>query len=181
MKTMRSTFVQQETSYREVGRELHQRMEDLNEIGHSIKNVIETVASNNVYNKQGFIVVYECDVLDAHENEPDDKSESRKWVNNKMTFCFKDRDRAIEFIDKLGEIIRLAGHVTINQAFKLQSTIVKKNIIFDNNSDTHLIGWDDLSCMVGEDGSHDESVIETFIPLHYCTVTLPKTKYLTEE
>lgn len=182
MKTMRSTLVQQNVSYREVGRELRERMEDLNDLGYSIKNVIETVASNNVYNKQGFIIVYECDVPDAHENELDDnKSELNKLVNNKMTFCFENRDQAIEFIDKLREIIRLANHVTVNQAFKLHATIVKKNVILDNTSDTHLIGWDDIPCMVDEDGSHDESVIEAFIPVHYCTVTLPEPKYLTEE
>lgn len=182
MKTMRSTLVQQEVSYREVGRELRERMEDLNALGYSIKDVIETVACNNVYNKQGFIIVYECDVPDAHENELDDNTpELNKWVNHEMTFCFKNRDQATEFIDKLREIIRLAGHVTMNQAFKLRSTIVKKQVMFDNVSDTHLIGWIDLSSMVDKDGSYDNAIIEAFVPIHYCTVTLPESKYLTEE
>lgn len=69
MKTMRSMLVQQNVSYREVGRELRERMEDLNNLGYSIKDVIETVASNNVYNKQGFIIVYECDIPDKHKEE----------------------------------------------------------------------------------------------------------------
>ena len=182
MKTMRSMFVQQNVSYREVGRELRERMEDLNALGYSIKDVIETVACNNVHDKQGFIVVYECDVPDAHEDEPDDnKSESDKWVNREMTFCFKNRDQAIEFIDNLREIIRLVGHVTMSQAFKLRFTIVKKQVMFDNVSDIHLIGWTDLSCMVDKDGSYDNSIIEAFVPMHYCTVTLPESKYLTEE
>lgn len=181
MKTMRSTLVQQEVSYREVGRELRERMEDLNDLGYSIKNIIETVASNNIYNKQGFIIVYECDVPYARKNEPDDKSESGKWVNNKITFRFKNRDRAIEFIDKLREIIRLAGHVTVNQAFNLQSSIDERHVEHLMFNDSHLTGWTDLSSMVDDDGSYDIAIMETFIPIHYCMVTLPAPKYLKED
>lgn len=68
MKTMRIELVQQIASYTEVGTELRNRVDALNDCGYSVKNVIETVASNNVYNKQGFIVMYECNVPDAHEN-----------------------------------------------------------------------------------------------------------------
>lgn len=69
MKTMRCELVQQIVSYREVGTELRDRMDILNDHGYPIKDVIETVASNNVHNKQGFIVIYECDIPDKCEEE----------------------------------------------------------------------------------------------------------------
>ena len=69
MKTMRCELVQQIVSYREVGTELRDRMDAISDCGYSIKNVIETVASNNVHNKQGFIIIYECDIPDKREEE----------------------------------------------------------------------------------------------------------------
>lgn len=175
MKTMRSELVQQIVSCREVGSELRDRIDSINDCGYSIKNVIETTV-NNVYNKQGFIIVYECDVSDAYENAP---SENKSELN-KMIFYFGNRDQTIEFIDKLRTIIRCANHVTVNQAFHVCSTIVGKPIRFDETDDTHLIGWTDLSCLIDEDGSYDSSIMETFIPNHFCTLTLPAPEYLTE-
>lgn len=69
MKTMRCELVQQIVSYREVSTELRDRMDTLNDLGCSIKNVIETVASNNIHNKQGFIVIYEYDIPDECKEE----------------------------------------------------------------------------------------------------------------
>lgn len=63
MKTLKSELVQQIVSYSEVGTELRNRIDALNNLGCSIKNVIET-SVNNVHNKQGFIVVYEINVSD---------------------------------------------------------------------------------------------------------------------
>lgn len=177
MKTMRSTLVQQEVSYREVGRELRERMEDLNDLGYSIKNVTETVASNNTYNKQGFIIVYECDVPDARENELDDnKSELYE-----IPLLFKNRDHAIEFIDECRAITRRLNYITINQVFNLQSSIDERHVEHLMFNDSHLIGWTDLSSMVDDDGSYDNTIMETFIPIHYCMVTLPAPKYLKED
>lgn len=62
MKTMKCELVQQIVSYREVGTELRDRMDAISDCGYSIKSVIETVASNNAKNKQGFIIIYECDI-----------------------------------------------------------------------------------------------------------------------
>lgn len=177
MKTMRSTLVQQEVSYREVGRELRERMEDLNDLGYSIKNIIETVASNNVYNKQGFIIVYECDVPDTCENKPDDnKSELYE-----ITLMFKNRDLAIKFIDECRAITRRLNYITVNQVFNLQSSIDERHVEHIMFNDSHLIGWTDLSSMVDKDGSYDNAIMETFTPIHYCMVTLPVPKYLTED
>lgn len=69
MKTMRCELVQQIVSYREVGTELRDRMDALSDCGYSIKSVIETVASNNTKNKQGFIVIYECDIPNRYKEE----------------------------------------------------------------------------------------------------------------
>lgn len=177
MKTMRSMLVQQNVSYREVGWELRERMEDLNALGYSIKDVIETVASNNVYNKQVFIIIYERDVPDACEKEPiEDKSELHE-----ITLIFKNRDRAIKFVDECRAITKRLNYVTVNQVFNLQSSIDERHVEHITFSDPHLIGWTDLSCMVDKDGSYDNSIIETFVPMHYCTVTLPAPEYLTEE
>lgn len=177
MKTMRSELVQQIVSYREVGRELRDRMDAINDCGYSIKDVIETVASNNIYNKQGFVIVYECDVPDARENEFDDnKSELYE-----ITLLFKDRDHAIKFIDECRAITRRLKYITVNQVFNLQSSIGERHVEHLMFNDSHLIGWTDLSSMVDEDGSYDSSIIETFVPTHYCTVTLPAPKYLKED
>lgn len=68
-KTMRCELVQQIVSYREVGTELRDRMDALSDCGYSIKSVIETVVSNNTKNKQGFIIIYKCDIPNKYKEE----------------------------------------------------------------------------------------------------------------
>lgn len=173
MKTLKSELVQQIVSFREVGTELRNRIDTLNNLGYSIKNVIET-SVNNVHNKQGFIIVYECDAPDECECHED------KWALKEINFTFDTRDQAEAFIIKLQATIAELGHITVKQVYVLYSNMIKFPIRFDETKDYYLIGWTELSDIVPVEELSD-STCETFLPRHYCTVTLPAPKYLVEE
>lgn len=185
MKTMRCELVQQIVSYREVGTELRDRMDAISDCGYSIKDVIETVASNNAKNKQGFIIIYECDIPDkCEENSDDSEKHDEKPEPNPMIFYTHNRDSAIEFIDKLKKTIDVVGYVTVYQAYVILDRL--KDSPYNHyckatDFNDCLLGWNDLSSMGGADGSYDNWIMEDYYPRYRCSVRLPAPKYLTEK